>query len=79
MSSDKSLPMRSDAECMTITIVGVLGPIRDADAANAQLGALMQAIERAVRSNYPDFRPGWPPVAITVASLPELRTPNEEN
>ena len=76
MSSDKPLPKRSDVECMTITIVGVLGPIRDADAANAQFSAFRQAVERAIRSHYPDFVPAHPPVVIAVVSLPELRTPD---
>jgi hypothetical protein len=76
MSSDKPLYGRSDVECMTITIVGVLGPVVDADAANAQLGALMQDIEAAVYAHYPGFQPAYPPVAIMVVSLPELRTPD---
>jgi len=73
MPMDKPLLPRSDVECMTITIVGVLGPIPDADAANAQLSALLQDIEAAVYAHYPGFQPAHPPVAITVVSLPELR------
>ncbi len=75
MSSDKPLPKRSDVECMTITIVGVLGPTKGVDV-NAQLSAFVQAVEKAIYEHYPSFEPGHPPLTISVVSLPELRTPD---
>lgn len=74
MDTDRPLLKRSEVECMTITIVGVLGPITDADAANAQIRALLQDIEAAVYAHYPGFQPAYPPVTITVVALPELRS-----
>jgi len=72
------LPKRSDVECMTITIVGVLPPITKAnqDDWNEARRQFMQAIERALYESWPTFQPAYPPVSITVVSLPELRKPD---
>jgi hypothetical protein len=81
MSSDKRLPKASDVECMTITIVGVLGPITKANEAaeQANMQGFMEAIRQAIFAFWPDFQPGYPPVAITTVTLPELRSNDAES
>lgn len=81
MATDKPLPQRSDVECMTITIVGVLPPITRAneDAHNKARQQFMAAIERALFESWPTFQPAYPPIVITVVSLPELRQPDAES
>ena len=81
MSSDRPLRKRSDVDCMTITIVGVLPPItkQNEKREQANMQGFMDAIRQALITFWPDFEPGHPPVSITIVSLPEVRSNDAES
>lgn len=81
MAQDRPLPKRSNVECLTITIVGVLPPLTKQNEAREQanMQGFMEAIRQALTTFWPDFEPGTPPVTITVVSLPELRSNDAES
>lgn len=61
---------KNSAECLMITIVGVLPPATED--ANKRLHAFMRAVERELYAALPDFVPGSPPVTFSVSRLPRI-------
>ena len=75
MDTDKLLP-KSDASCLTITIVGVLS---DDAPDHAQLLRLGVDIQTVMYRHFPDFKPGYPPFSVSFTTLPELRSSDAES
>jgi len=69
------LPKRSEASCLTITIVGVLGDDTPDHDRLVRIGAEIQV---AIEAAFPGFKPGYPPISVSFTTLPELRKPDAE-
>ncbi len=68
MSDKPELLPKSEAVCLTITIVLVVPGDWMPD-----LGPIREALEEALQKHAPDARYGHPPVTISAVTLPELR------